>query len=100
MPASAVARRARGGQLALEVFEAARDRIALGRRRREQPIADGAPLLVLRGLRLQLRLARVQVLQLALEAGDALLGWQVRTEERVAQNRGEKDAGDDEKPRQ
>ena len=50
--------RAGGGQLALEVFEAARDRVALRRRRRELSIADGAALVVLYDLRLQLGLAK------------------------------------------
>src|SRR5262249_2601569 len=90
---------ARRSHLALEIFETARDGVALRGRRRELTVADGAAVIVLRDLRLQLGLARVEVLELALEARAALLGRQIRAEQRVGQNRGEKNAGGDEEPR-
>ena len=74
---------ARDGQLALDLLEPPREGVALRGRRRELALAQGVALLALRQLRLQLGLARVEPLQLALQPRDALLGRQVAGEERV-----------------
>src|SRR5688500_6417164 len=56
--------------------------------------------LALRLPRVQIGFTRIDVLELALEAGDALLGGEVSHEERIAQEDGQDEARDDEQPRQ
>jgi hypothetical protein len=80
-------------QLALLLLHAARQGIALGGHRLQLLVPLGLP-------RVQIRFARVDVLQLPLETRDALLGGNVEHEEGVAQESSEHEARDDEQPGQ
>src|SRR6185503_489726 len=82
----------------LELFQPADERVALRGERGDLPLANGVALVLLSDLRLQLGLAPVEVLQLGLEPGDALLGRQVAHEEHVEDHQDQQDARRDEKP--
>ena len=90
----------RGSQLALELFETLRHRLALRRRTRQLTLAPRRALLDLRELRLQLRIARGELCHLALESSDAPLGGQVTDEQRVREKGSKEGTGGHEEPRQ
>src|SRR5207237_3885658 len=81
--ARSVALAARGGEQLLELLEAPDERVALGRERRDLPLAERVALVLLGDPRLELRLSLVKVLQLGLEARDALLGRKVADEQHI-----------------
>jgi hypothetical protein len=81
------------GQLALELLHALGQRVALGGDGLQLPIALRLP-------RIEVGFARIDFLELALEADDALLGGQVADEERVPKESGQDEAREDQQPRQ
>ena len=86
---------AHGGELLLELFQAPEQGVALGRQRRDLPLAA---LILLREPGLELRLSLVNVLQLGLETGDALLGREVADEQHVDDQQEKDEARQDEEP--
>src|SRR5262249_45681197 len=88
-----------GSQQLFELFQAPEQGVALDGDLGELPLTKGGPLILLCDLRLQLRLALVEVFQLRLEAGDALLRWQIADEEDVEHEQKQNGARGDEKPR-
>jgi len=90
---------ARGAHLALKILEPAGDGIPLGDGGDELGVARGLTLVARRELRLQVGLARVEIPELALEPGDAVLGRQVPDEQRIAEQGGQDETRGDEQPR-
>src|SRR5262249_42742127 len=84
----------------LRFFEPAGQSVALGSQSLQLLIAQRHASLLLDGLRLQRGLARIDFLELRLEAGDALLGRHVRGEQNVEEEEREESAAGDDEPRQ
>src|SRR5262249_6621305 len=95
---SSAALAAGGGQQLFELFQAPEQGVALDGDLGELPLTKGRPLILLDDLRLQLRLALVEVFQLGLEAGDALLGREIADKEDVEHEQQENGARGDEEP--
>src|SRR2546427_9291008 len=95
---SITATRAGRGQLALEVLDAAGELVALGAQRIELLLARQPSLLLLSERRLQRRLSGIDVLHLGLETRHPLLGGKPTGKERVGEEPGQQDRGDDDEP--
>jgi len=86
------------GGTALEVLDAAGELVALGAQRIELLLARQPSLLLLSERRLQRRLSGIDVLHLSLETRHPLLGGKPTGKERVGEEPGQQDRGDDDEP--
>jgi hypothetical protein len=89
---------AQGGELLFDLLETPKQGVALGGDRRELALVTRRPLILLGDPVLELGFPLVELFELGLEPGDALLGRKVADEQHVDDQQHEPDAREHEEP--